>query len=59
MQSTKFSFYWNNTVLLHIFKFVSAVTLTYGQVVANQRLKTIEKVKSPALKVVAVAYERI
>ena len=30
----------------------------YGRVVAYQRLNTIEKFKSPALKVVAVAYER-
>lgn len=37
---------------------MSVKTLKYGQVVAYQRLKTIiEKCKSSALKVIAVAYE--
>ena len=36
----------------------SVLTSKYGWVVTYQKLKTIEKFKSPALKVVALAYER-
>ena len=38
-------------------KLASSVTSKY-RVVAYQRLKTIERFKSPELKVIAVAYER-